>query len=381
MEPFLLSFCKLLLDKIIFLLYNGNVSGNVTGLPKNNFNSKSRAMRRSKSSVTIHDVAQAAGVSVSTVSRVLNGKDDVADDTLEKVQRVIENLGYTSSLAAKSMRSRKTNVIGLITPDVGDAFSIEVMKGVNQAIVQFGYDLITYTGGDSTASSWAAREQKYISLLNGSITDGIIIVAPTTLTFSTTYPIVAVDHHPGDTDFPTVIATNREGTLEVMDYLIQLGHQRIGFVGGRTDLQSAIRRHQGYIDSLQRAGIPIDPDLIQDGNFTMEVGYRCGEQLLGLAERPTAIFAANDQSAFGVIKAAHEMGLKIPDDLSIVGFDNIPEAAYHLPAGLTTVDQGLLEMGRAATEMLIKLVKDEEVSETIYKIPTKLVVRGSCRAI
>jgi LacI family transcriptional regulator len=181
MEPFLLSFCKLLLDKIIFLLYNGNVSGNVTGLPKNNFNSKSRAMRRSKSSVTIHDVAQAAGVSVSTVSRVLNGKDDVADDTLEKVQRVIENLGYTSSLAAKSMRSRKTNVIGLITPDVGDAFSIEVMKGVNQAIVQFGYDLITYTGGDSTASSWAAREQKYISLLNGSITDGIIIVAPTTL--------------------------------------------------------------------------------------------------------------------------------------------------------------------------------------------------------
>ena len=334
-----------------------------------------------KSTVTIQDVAAAADVSVSTVSRVLNGKDDVSADTLEKVQRIIEELGYTSSLAAKSMRSRQTNVIGLITPDVGDSFSIEVMKGVNQGITQFGYDLITYTGGDSTARSWPAREQKYTSLLNGSITDGIIIVAPTALTFSTAYPIVAVDYHPGDADFPTIIATNREGALSVMNYLIQLGHRRIGFIGGRTDLQSAIRRHQGYIDGLQQAGIPVDPDLIQDGNFTMEVGYRCGQHLLGLADRPTAIFAANDQSAFGVIKAAHEMGLKIPDDLSIVGFDNIPETAYHLPVGLTTIDQGLHEMGRAATEILIKLIKGEEVRETIYKIPTQLVVRGSCRAI
>lgn len=338
-------------------------------------------MSRSKGSVTIHDVARAAGVSVSTVSRVLNDKDDVAIDTYEQVKQVISELGYTSSLAAKSMRSRKTNVIGLIMPDVGDPFSVEVMKGVNQAIARFGYDLLMYTGGDATASSWPAREQKYISLLNGSITDGVIIVAPTALIFPTTYPIVAVDPHPGDANFPAVLSTNREGALAVMEYLIQLGHRRIGYVGGRSDLQSAIRRYQGYVDALRQAGIPVDPVLIQEGNFTIDVGYRCGQQLLNLPERPTVIFAANDQSAFGVIKAAHEMGLKIPDDVSIVGFDNIPETAYFLPGGLTTVDQSVRQMGLAATEMLVKLIKGEALAEMIYKVPTRLVVRGSCRAV
>lgn len=338
-------------------------------------------MPRSKGSVTIHDVARAAGVSVSTVSRVLNDKDDVAIDTYEQVKQVISELGYTSSLAAKSMRSRKTNVIGLVMPDVGDSFSVEVMKGVNQAIAQFGYDLIMYTGGDASASSWPAREQKYISLLNGSITDGVVIVAPYALTFPTTYPVVAVDHHPGDTNFPAVVSTNREGALAIMEYLIQLGHRRIGYVGGRSDLQSGIRRYQGYVDALQQADIPVNPELVQEGNFTIDVGYRCGQHLLNLPERPTAIFAANDQSAFGVIRAAHEMELKIPDDVSIVGFDNIPETAYFLPGGLTTVDQSVRQMGLAATEMLVKLIKGEALAETIYKVPTRLVVRGSCRAV
>ncbi|MCB0153774.1 MAG: LacI family DNA-binding transcriptional regulator [Anaerolineae bacterium] len=338
-------------------------------------------MRRKRSTVTIQDVAAAAGVSVSTVSRVLNDKDDVAEETYENIQRVITQLGYTSSLAAKSMRSRKTNVIGLIMPDVDNSFSIEVLRGVNQAIIQFGYDLITYTGGDSTASSWAAREQKYTSLLNGSITDGIIVVAPTASTFSTAHPLVAIDFHPGNIDFPTVIATNREGALSAMEYLTQLGHRRIGFIGGRRDLQSAVRRHQGYLDGLQRAGIPIDSELFQDGNFSMEVGYRCAQKLLRLADRPTAIFAANDESAFGVIKAAHEMGLRIPDDLSVVGFDNSPETVYFLPVGLTTVDQGLRQMGLTATEVLVKLINGEKIDQPISKVPTQLIVRGSCRAI
>ncbi len=338
-------------------------------------------MSHRKSSVTIHDVAHAAGVSVSTVSRVLNNKDDVSAETFENVQQVIQDLGYTSSLAARSMRSRKTNVIGLIMPDVDNPFSIEVMRGVNQAIKQFDYDLIIYTSGDSTTTSWPAREQKYTSLLNGSVTDGVIVVAPTASTFTTNFPIVGVDHHPGDADFPAIIATNYEGALSVMDYLIQLGHRRIGFVGGRQDLQSAIRREQGYLEGLKRADISVDLNLIVDGKFRMDLGYQAGQQLLNLADRPTAIFAANDQSAFGVIKAAHEMGLKIPDDLSLVGFDNSPESTNYLPSGLTTVDQGLRQMGLAATEMLINLIKGEVMNQLIHKIPTQLIIRGSCRAI
>lgn len=339
------------------------------------------ARQRRKTAITIQDVARHAGVSVSTVSRVLNNKDDVALDTFERVQEVIAELGYTSSLAAKSMRSHKTNVIGLIMPDVGNTFSIEIMKGVNEGITRFGYDLIVYTGGDSTTTLWPAREQKYTALLNGSITDGIIIVAPTASTFPTTYPIVGVDHHPGDTDFPAVIATNRDGALSVMQYLLELGHRRIGFVGGRRDLQSAIRRQQGYEDGLRQADIPIDPVLIQEGNFTAEAGYRCAQNLLQLKGRPTAIFAANDESAFGVINAARDMGLRIPDDLSVVGFDNSPEAAYFPSIGLTTVDQGLHQTGLVATEMLVKLIEGEDVGETIRKIPTRLIARGSCRAI
>ena len=333
-----------------------------------------------KSVVTIRDVAKTAGVSVSTVSRVLNDKDDVAPETYEKIQRVIETLGYTSSLAAKGMRSRRTNVIGLTMPDVGDPFSIQVMKGVNQAIREFGYDLIVYTGGNSTTHTWPIHEQQYVSLLNGSITDGIIVVAPTATTFSTTYPLVAVDPHPESTEFPSVIATNRAGGLAVMAYLISLGHRRIGFIGGRTDLQSALRRLEGYKAGLCQANLPIDPELIQPGDFTRQAGYTGAQKLLSLSNPPTAIFAANDQSAIGVIEAAQEAGVRVPEDLSVVGFDNIPEASY-INGGLTTVDQFIDKMGYMAVEMLVNLIQNNPMESSLHRVPTQLIVRNTCRAI
>jgi LacI family transcriptional regulator len=332
-----------------------------------------------KSVVTIRDVAKAAGVSVSTVSRVLNNKDDVAPETYEKIQRVIEALGYTSSLAAKGMRSRRTNVIGLTMPDVGDPFTIQVMKGVNQAIQEFGYDLIVYTGGNSTTCPWPTREQQYVSLLNGSITDGIIVVTPTATTFSTTYPLVAVDPHPESTGFPSVIATNRAGALAAMEYLISLGHRRIGFIGGRTDLQSALRRFQGYKDSLRQANLPIDPELIQSGDFTRQAGYTGAQKLLSLSNPPTAIFATNDQSAIGVIEAAQEAGVRVPEDLSVVGFDNIPEAAY-INGGLTTVDQFIDKMGYIAVQMLVNLLADKPIENYLHHVDTKLIIRNTCQA-
>jgi LacI family transcriptional regulator len=330
--------------------------------------------------VTIRDVAKTAGVSVSTVSRVLNDKDDVAPETYKKVQCVIRELGYTSSLAAKGMRSRRTNVIGLTMPDVGDPFGIQVMKGVNQAIQEFGYDLIVYTGGDSTSRPWPIHEQQYVSLLNGSITDGIIVVTPTATTFSTAYPLVAVDPHPESTNFPAVIATNRVGALAAMEYLIGLGHQRIGFIGGRIDLQSALRRFQGYKDGLRQANLPTDPALIQSGDFTRQAGYTGAQTLLSLSNPPTAIFAANDQSAIGVIEAAQEAGVRVPEDLSVMGFDNIPEAAY-INGGITTVDQFIDRMGYMAVEMLVNLIQKNPVESLLHRVPTQLIVRNTCRVI
>lgn len=337
-------------------------------------------MRRTKKAVTIHDVAKAAGVSVSTVSRVLNEKDDVALETFENVRRVIKELGYTSSLAARSMRSHRTNIIGLIVPDVADSFSIQVMKGVNRAIFDLDYDLLIYTSGSIKKRSAAEREQYFVSLLNGSVTDGIIIVTPTAPSFSTAAPVVTIDPNNECPECLTIIATNRIGAMTAMEYLIDLGHRHIGFIGGRPDLQSAQRRLQGYQDALRQANIPLDPDMIVIGDFSIETGRLCARRLLSLPNPPTAIFAANDQSAIGTIEAAREMGLHVPDDLSVVGFDNIPEAAYFNPA-LTSVDQFIDEMGHVAIEMLIDLIEGEPLENDLYKMPTQLVVRDSCRAI
>jgi LacI family transcriptional regulator len=336
--------------------------------------------KRPKKPTTIQDVAKAAGVSVSTVSRVLNDKDDVAPETYAKVKAIIEELGYTSNLAAKSMRSRKTNVIGLIVPDVEDPFPVQVMKGVNRAIAELDYDLIVYTHGDASAESIAERERTYVGLLNNSITDGAIVVTPSATTFPTAAPVVAVDPHYGSSDYPAVISTNRDGALAAMGYLIDLGHRRIGFIGGRPDLQSAIRRLEGYKDGLRLANIPLCLELVQAGDYSRAEGYRCAQRLLSLECPPTAIFAANDESALGVVKAANEMGREIPRDLSLVGFDNIPEAAYLNP-GLTTVDQYIVKMGYIATEMLVKLIHGDTLEDDVYKIATGFVIRDSCRAI
>ncbi len=335
-------------------------------------------MKNSRKSVTIHDVAQAAGVSVSTVSRVINEKDDVAPDTQDRVLEIINELGYTSNLAARSMRSRKKNLLGLVVPDIGFPYSIEIMKGIDRAIAESSFDLLLYTTGGIHKAGTATRSQYYVSLLNNSLTDGVIIVASAAADFVTDAPIVSVDPHVINPNFPSVQGTNYQGALELMQYLLELGHRRIGFIAGRPEIGSSGRRFKGYQDALTEAGIELVKDLIAPGDFSTITGYKCALQILSIDNPPTAIFAANDQSAIGVYQAAEELGLQIPDDLSVVGFDNISEAEY---LGLTTVDQFLSEMGFIATNMLIKLVNNEPLGAQIHKVPTKLVKRDSCRTL
>jgi len=335
-------------------------------------------MNHKKRAVTIQDVAKAAGVSVSTVSRVLNGKIDVASDTQDRILAIIGDLGYTSNLAARSMRSYKKNLIGLVVPDIGFPYSIEIMKGVNRAIAESNFDLLLYTTGDIQKNGTDLHEQHYVSLLNNSITDGVIIVASAAAEFITNAPIVAVDPHVVNPNYPSVQGTNYHGSLEVMEYLIGQGHRRIGFISGRQDVGSAGRRLKGYQDALANAGLDLDEGLITPGDFTQKIGYKYARQLLKLSNPPTAIFAANDQSAIGVFEAAEELGLRIPEDLSVVGFDNISEAKY---LGLTTVDQFLADMGYVAVQMLIKLIGGELLELETYKMQTKLVERTSCQKL
>jgi LacI family transcriptional regulator len=334
-------------------------------------------MRRTRQTVTIQDVAKTAGVSVSTVSRVLNGKADVAIETQDRIRSVIDDLGYTTNLAARSMRSFKKNMVGLIMPDIAYPFAIEVMKGVNQAIAESEFDLLVYTTGDVRKSGRASHEQKYVSLLNNSITDGVIIVAPVTGEFSTDAPIVSIDPLMSNPNYASVHATNYQGATDAMNYLLDLGHTRIGFISGRAELESSTRRLKGYRDALEKAGISIDEQLIGAGDYTTETGANCARELLSLDHPPTAIFASNDQAAIGVYQVAQEIGLRIPEDLSVVGFDNIMESKY---MGLTTVDQFISEMGFIATRMLIKLINGGPVELQTYRMQTQLVIRSSCRA-
>jgi len=335
-------------------------------------------MRKKKRTVTIQDVAKTAGVSVSTVSRVLNGKVDVASETQDRILSIIDDMGYTTNLAARSMRSQKKNLVGLIMPDIAYPFANEVMKGVNRAIAESDSDLLVYTTGDVRKSGRASHEQKYVSLLNNSLTDGVIIVAPVAGEFSTEAPIVSIDPLMRDPNYPSVHATNYQGGMDATEYLLGLGHRRIGFISGRVELESSNRRLIGYRDALEKAGIPIDERLISSGDYTTETGVQCARELLSLDNPPTAIFASNDQMAMGVFNVAQEMGLRIPEDLSVIGFDNITESKH---LGLTTIDQFIPEMGYVATQMLMKLINNDTLENETYRMQTRLVVRNSCCAL
>ena len=191
-------------------------------------------------------------------------------------------------------------------------------------------------------------------------------------------PLIAVDPHIVNPNYPSVQGTNYHGALDVMEYLVGLGHCRIGFICGRPEVGTAQRRLKGYRDALTNHGIELDESLIVNGDFTQKTAYKAARQLLTLDNPPTAIFAANDQSALGVYQAAEELRMRIPSDLSVVGFDNISEAKY---LGLTTVDQSLFEMGYTAVQMLIKIINGETLEFEIHKVSTKLVIRTSCQEL
>jgi LacI family transcriptional regulator len=257
---------------------------------------------------------------------------------------------------------------------------------VNQAIARLDKHLIVYTSGRMDKENVAQHERSYVALLNGSITDGVIVVTPTATHFTTHAPLVIIDPNNETPDYPAILATNREGALAAMNYLTGLGHRRIGYITGRMELVSSNQRLHGYKDGLAAASIPLNEDLIEIGDFSTEMAVICTRKLLSLPERPTAIFAANDMSAMGVYQAARELGLQIPGDLSVIGFDNLHEAA-HLNPPLTTIDQSLEKMGIIAMEMLVELVKGKSLpinpaqEGNLHKIPTQLVIRDSCAPV
>lgn len=322
---------------------------------------------------TIHDVAKAAGVSVSTVSKAVNGRYGIADATVQRVLDAVKQLGYESSLVASSMRARRTGVIGVLLADF-EPFSAEILKGVGSAVHDTAFDLLAYSGSHLGAGDgW---ERRSLSRLSGTLIDAAIMVTPTVVSAGTEIPVVAIDPHTGRADLPTVESDSFGGALTATRHLIELGHRRIGFVAGRPDLRSAGLRDAGYRRALSDAGIPLDPTLVGIGRYELDATRESARIMLSGESRPTAIFAANDLSAIAVIDVAHELGLRVPDDLSVIGFDDVPEATRRaLP--LTTIQQPMRRLGAVAADMVFTLLSGQEIDEMHVILPTRLVVRAT----
>jgi len=326
--------------------------------------------------VKMVDIARQAGVSVATVSKVINDRDGVAAETAERVRQIIAEMGYEASLGARALRSRKTNVIGILVAEF-EPFSTELVKGISAAVDGTGYELLAYSGGDhGKAVGW---ERRSLSLLSGTLIDGAIVVTPTVVRADSSVPVVAIDPHTGPSGLATVDSDNFAGAKQATDYLLALGHRRIGFLGGRSDLESARLRETGFRKACAEAGVEVDESLILVGGYRPDSTDAPAHDLLSRPDRPSAIFAANDLSAIRTMEVAQSLGLRVPDDLSVIGFDDVPEAASAHPA-LTTVAQPLKQMGAAALGLLIDLINGTP-GETHLRLPTHLVERQSCRAI
>lgn len=330
-------------------------------------------MTELKGPVTMNDVARSAGVSIATVSRVVNGHYGVSARTVEQVRAAIEELGYESSLGATSLRRSRTNVLGLVTHSF-ESYTAEVLKGVMEALNGTGLDLIIYANSDTYGSRAHGWDQRNLTRLSGSLTDGCIVVTPWSEVQSST-PVVAIDPV-RDSTMPSVTADNLTGAVSAVNHLLGLGHRRIGFIGGRSSLAAAWAREEGYRTALSNAGLVINPSLIGRGDFHPETAIAPARALLDSPDRPTAIFTASDAMALMVLEVARELNLDVPSDLSVVGFDNIPESALAQPA-LTTIDQSIHRLGYEAARLLQELVAGSPEEPLQRFVPTELVVRGS----
>lgn len=323
--------------------------------------------------VTINDVARVAEVSVSTVSKVVNGRYGVAPATIARVHQVINELGYETSLVASSMRNSRTNIIGILVAEF-EPFALELLNGISATLRGTKYDLMAYAG-NLTPEGHIGWERRSLSRLGGTLIDGAIIVTPTVEIPHSPVPVVAIDPQAG-TDMPIIVdVDNSGGAQKATEHLLGLGHQRIGHIRGREDLKSAHLREAGYRQALENAGIPHDEQLIEQGDYQQDAAVEAARRLLDLPQPPSAIFAANDISALAALGVAAERGLAVPEDLSIIGFDDIPAAAQSTPA-LSTVRQPLHEMGSHAVRLLLSLLDGEEATAP-QQLPAVLVPRDT----
>lgn len=332
---------------------------------------------RAAAPATIRDVASELGMSVATVSRALSQPELLRPETRERVLSVVAKLGYRPNVLARSLRRGQTHAIVLVVPKLSPFF-LEIYAGAEEAAQTAGLAVLL---GNSDGKP--EREEAYFDQVMSGRADGIILL---TGALPPAYaegkrgipPLVAVLERLPDYDAPVVRIDHRAASTEVTKHLIDLGHQRIAHITGSRAAASTEHRLAGYRDALSEAGITFDQELVVTGSFSMQSGADAMEKLLALEEPPTAVFAGNDEMAFGAVKAARAHGLSVPEDLSMVGFDDQTTAAFYNPP-LTTIHTPCRELGHRATRELIEQIAGRDVTPEVL-LPTKLVVRDSTAA-
>jgi LacI family transcriptional regulator len=333
------------------------------------------------SAVTIKDIARVAGVAPSTVSKALNGSGEVSETTRANVAAVAARLGYRPNSIARSLKVRRTHTLGVITNDHEGAFTTAMVHGVADVASghSFGVFLCNSYGGRN-------KERQHIELLLDKQVDGIILTgfkveergAPAAPTGRV--PLVYLYSYTAATDSPCILPDDEGGARLAAEHLIGLGRKRIAFINGPPSYEATHQRLAGYQAALEEHGLPSGSRLVVTaGDWNQDSGFRLAQQLMSEPDRPDAILCANDDLAAGAILGLTELGLKVPRDVAIVGFDDRPFAA-HLPIPLTTVALPLLEMGEVAAQKMFDAISGEHVDNELIRVPCRLVIRASCGA-
>ena len=329
----------------------------------------------------IKDVAKQAGVSVTTVSRVLNGEKYVKDDLKARVKRAIDELGYTPSHIARSLVLQKTNLIGVIVPDITSSFYSTILSTIEKTASLNDYNLMVCNIIEDTD-----KELKYLQVFKQMRVDGIIIMHEKIndeireLIQNLDIPFLFSSVKPADQKFVSVIIDDYAAAYDATRHLIGLGHSRIGFIGGdMRDVTSGQNRYIGFSKALSDSGIPIIDEYIRFGDYKTQSGYDAMKEILSCGTPPSAIFAVSDDMAVGAMNCIHDHGLKVPDDLSIIGFDG-SQLTEQVRPRLSSMEQPILEMGKVTVDKLLSMISDNEaapLNDVILK--HNLVVRDSCK--
>jgi LacI family transcriptional regulator len=329
--------------------------------------------------VTIYDVAREANVSMATVSRVVNGNPNVKPTTRKKVLEAIERLGYRPNAVARGLASKKTTTVGVIIPDISSIFYSELARGIEDIATMYKYNIIL--------SNSDQNKQKEFHLLNtmlGKQVDGIVfmggnITEDHVAEFGKSpVPIVLAASIENSATIPSVTIDYSQAANDAVSALIAKGHKKIAFVTGPIDEQVGLKKLEGYKAALEQANIPFEEDLIIEGDFSYESGMEAMDKIVEIAEKPSAVFVSTDEMALGVIHGATDRGIKIPEDIEVMGFDNTRLATMIRPR-LTTVVQPMYDIGAVAMRLLTKYMNKENVEDHIVVLPHRIEFRQSTK--